>query len=154
MTDENTDINIINAGKGLGEIEIFTDMLDAAKMKAILQAHLLPAAHRLFPQGAWWFQQDNDPKHTSDVIKRWLFDNGEQCMDFPSYSPDLNPIENLWSDLKRRVEKRNARDVEELEVQVREEWTATNLIFLSRLSHSMIHRCKAVVANHGHKTTY
>ena len=140
--------------RGLGEIEIFTDMLDAAKMRAILQAHLLPSAHRLFPQGEWWFQQDNDPKHTSRVIKRWLFDNGVQCMDFPPYSPDLNPIENLWSDLKRRVEKRNARDVEELEVQLREEWAATDLIFLSHLSHSMVRRCKAVVANHGHKTPY
>ena len=35
-------------------------------------------------------------------------------MELPPYSPDLNPIENLWNHLKRRVEKKNARNTEEL----------------------------------------
>jgi transposase len=77
-----------------------------------------------------------------------------QCIDFPPHSPDLNPIENLWNDLKRRVEKRNARDIEELRLHIDEEWAATDTNLLARLSHSMPKRCKAVVANRGHKTTY
>jgi hypothetical protein len=63
-------------------------------------------------------------------------------------------MENLWNDLKRRVEKRNARDIEELRLHIDEEWAATDTNLLARLSHSMSNRCKAVLANHGHKTAY
>jgi transposase len=142
------------SGRGLGQIEIFTDILDGPTLKAILQRHLLPSANSLFPPGAWWLQQDNDPKHRSILVRDWLFSNGVQCLDFPPYSPDLNPIENLWNDLKRRVEKRNARDIAELEEHLNAEWSATDRDYLVKLSHSMPKRCLAVVANHGHKTRY
>jgi hypothetical protein len=142
------------SGRGLGEIEIFTDNLDGRLMKAILQAHLLPSTLPLFPNEEWWFLQDNDPKHKSKQVKDWLHDNGVLCIDFPPYSPDLNPIENLWSHLKRRVEKRNAADINELKVHLTQEWEATDKSLLVKLSHSMPRRCKAVVAKHGHKTKY
>jgi transposase len=57
------------SGRGLGEIEVFDDMLDAAKMRGILSSHLISSANRLFHGGAWWFQQDNDPKHTSNTVQ-------------------------------------------------------------------------------------
>ena len=75
-------------------------------------------------------------------------------MELPPYSPDLNPIENLWNHLKRRVEKRNARNTEELEQYIKEEWVATDPGFLVKLSHSMNKRCKQVVEHKGHRTTF
>jgi transposase len=142
------------SGGGLGRIDIFTHNLDAPYMKAILSTHLLPSANLLFTPGQWWFLQDNDPKHRSKLVKDWLHNNGVACIDFPPYSPDLNPIENLWHDLKRRVEQRNAGDIEELKVHLEEEWKKTDLAFLVKLSHSMPKRCLAVVASKGHKTKY
>ena len=99
---------------GLGDIAICTDNLDSIMMRNILRSHLLQSARRLFPSGNWWFLQDNDPKHRSDIVQQWLFRNGVQCIDFPPYSPDLNPIENLWNDMKRQVEEHNAQNIEEL----------------------------------------
>ena len=38
---------------------------------------------------------DNDPKHTSKVVAKWLKDNQVKVLEWPSQSPDLNPIENV-----------------------------------------------------------
>lgn len=142
------------SGTGVGGLHIFTDTLDAPLMRTILSTHLLPSAARLVPSSTWWFQQDNDPKHTSRLVQHWLFTHGIQTIDFPPYSPDLSPIENLWANLKRRVEHRSARNIDELAVHVREEWAATDPTFLSSVVHSMPRRCQLVVQNSGHKIHY
>ena len=75
-------------------------------------------------------------------------------VELPPHSPDLNPIENLWADLKRRVESRRPRSIQELKEIVTEEWANTSQLICSNLVDSMPDRMRAVVAAEGFKTRY
>jgi hypothetical protein len=142
------------SGRGIGALQLYTGDLDAQHYTAILGTHLLASARRLFPNQHWWFQQDNPTIHTGRVATRWFATHGIDLIEFPPYSPDLSPIENLWANLKRRVEHHNARDTTELSHHLSQEWTATDPSFLSHTVHSMPRRCKLVVQKKGHKIHY
>jgi len=142
------------SAKEIGQAEIFVGEFDAVRYKDILSHNLLPTARALFPSGHWWLLHDNAPQHKSHLVQDWLFTHGVACIDFPPYSPDLNPIENLWADLKRRVESHHARTTQELEVHLKDEWEATSPTLLASLAHSMPARCAAVRANKGHHAGY
>ena len=95
-----------------------------------------------------------DSQHKSFLVRAWLFSNGIQCIDFPPYSPDLNPIENLWADLARRVEKFQCDTMEELQDIVAEQWKETVKELLRKLARSMPERCQAVIDAHGDHTAF
>ena len=108
------------------------------------------------PPEQWYLLHDGDKKFKSGVVLQWLHNNGVTVLDWPSYSPDLNPIENLWACMQRDVDTHGAETLEELEKAVRAEWIllAENKELLRKLAHSMPRRCAAVVAAKGWHTKY
>ncbi len=68
------------------------------------------------------FQQDNDPKHTAKITKEWLHNNSVTVLEWPSQSPDLNPIEHLWRDPKNGCPPTLPSNLTELERICKEEW--------------------------------
>ena len=72
----------------------------------------------------------------------------------PYLVPDLNPIENLWADLARRVEQFQCPTMEILQDIVAEEWAKTPKEYLCKHARSMPERCQAVIEAHGDHTKF
>ena len=68
----------------------------------ILEESRLPFIHDTYPDNHY-FMQDNDPKHSSNYAETWMAAKGVNRWKTPPESPDLNPIENLWHELKECI---------------------------------------------------
>lgn len=142
------------SAEGLGHAELYVGSLDSTEHRDILRHNLIPTFRQFFPGGPWLFQQDNARFHTTPETITFLHEKGVTFMEWPAWSPDLNPIENLWNDLKRRVYNRFPQTMEQLEAIIKEEWQATDLTFISRICRSMPDRLQLLLDNEGHKIHY
>lgn len=70
----------------------------------VLKPHLEPFIAKKYPNGHR-FMQDNDPKHTSRLAKAYYLANGINWWQTPAESPDMNPIELIWHELKNFLRK-------------------------------------------------
>uniref|UniRef100_A0A3B4V9Q6 Tc1-like transposase DDE domain-containing protein n=1 Tax=Seriola dumerili TaxID=41447 RepID=A0A3B4V9Q6_SERDU len=86
--------------------------------------------------------------------KSWFQTNRIQVMEWPIQSPDLNPIENLWADIKNAVHEAKPRNAEELWNIVQLSWAAIPVDRCQKLVDSIYHRCEAVIRNRGYATKY
>ncbi|KAJ5318660.1 hypothetical protein N7476_005080 [Penicillium atrosanguineum] len=109
------------------------------------------------------FQQDNAPVHTARIVREWLADQDFEVMAWPPYSPDLNPIENLWALLKAKIYemhpeiKEMADNEETLGILInaaQEAWSELDTDTLDNLAITMPNRVKQVIDNEGWYTSY
>ncbi|CAJ0967625.1 unnamed protein product [Ranitomeya imitator] len=140
------------SAKGPGRLIRVHERMNGAMYREILSANLLPSARALKMKRGWVFQHDNDPKHTARATKEWLRKKHFKVLEWPSQSPDLNPIENLWRELKVRVAKRKAKNITALEEICMEEWANIPTTVCGNLVKTCRKRLTSVIANKGYIT--
>ncbi len=137
---------------GVGELHFIDGIMNSQTYCSILKEKMLPSLRALGRRAL--FQHDNDPKHTSKATVGFLKKNRVKVIQWPSMSPDLNPIEHLWGILKRQVEYHSPSSIQSLKEVILEEWKKTDLAKCRQLVNSMPRRLGAVIKNHGGHTKY
>ncbi len=88
---------------GVGPLCFLKTNITAPVYQDILEHFMLPSTDQLFKDADFIFQQDLAPAHTAKSTKSWLNDHGVGVLDWPANSPDLNPTENIWGIVKRKI---------------------------------------------------
>ncbi|CDQ92657.1 unnamed protein product [Oncorhynchus mykiss] len=142
------------SAKGTGRLHRIEGRMDGAMYREILANNLLPSVRALKMGCGWVFQHDNDPKHTARATKEWLRKKHLKVLEWPSQSPDLNPIENLWRELKVRIAQRQPQNLKDLEKVCLEEWAKIPAAVCANLVKNYRKRMISVIANKGFCTKY
>ena len=99
------------------------------------------------------FQQDNAPVHKSKVVRNFLAQKQWEVLDWPAYSPDLNPIENIWAIFKKSL-RGQIGTRENLEEKVMEVWNNINTDVVRNVYSSYENCLVKVIKNQCSLTAY
>ncbi len=115
---------------------------------------MLPSADKLYGDADFIFQQDLSPAHTAKGTKSWFNDHGVTVLDWPANSPDLNPIENLWAIVKRKLKDTRPNNPDDLKAAIKAPWASIPPEQCHRLIVSMPRCIDAVIHAKGDPTKY
>ncbi|KAL0161232.1 hypothetical protein M9458_044957, partial [Cirrhinus mrigala] len=125
--------------------------VNAASYQEILEHFMLPSAEKLYGDD-FIFQHDLAPAHSAKTTGKWFSDHGITVLNWPANSPDLNPIENLWDIVKRKLRDARPNTLDELKAAIEASWASITPQQCHRLIASMPRRIEAVISAKGFPT--
>ena len=134
--------------KGLGNLVFIEDKMNAYSYLDILKNNLFKSAHSM-GFNEFIYQHDNDPKHTSKLIKNFFINKNIPVLDWPSQSPDLNPIEHIWVHMKTQIRGKIFNNKEELKKDMARVWNNIPKELIVKLINSVPKRVMEVVKSKG-----
>lgn len=142
------------SGDGKVHLELITGSMNRFVYADMLEEQFIPVADDIMGEGEWTLQQDGASSHTANLIMDLLEEYEIETLDWPARSPDLNPIENIWGILKKRVYKRNPKTRMELEDFIFEEWENLDNEMVANTAMSFNSRLEQVIENDGEIIDY
>ena len=128
--------------------------MNSEMYQSVLTKHLTKSMKKT---GTRTFMQDGAPCHTSKRMKMWFAKQNIKVLPWVGQSPDLNPIENLWTRLKRIIGRMPAaRNMDEFIKNLKISWKKLekDTDYLDKLTHSMPKQVQAVIEAGGDITKY
>jgi len=144
--------------EGIGYIVKIDNTLDKTLYQNILEEDLMRTIEEYgIEKQKMIFQHDNDPKHTAGSVKEWLSNQEFEVMKWPAQSPDLNPIENMWATLKKRLYRdyeRPPKGIIEHWERIAETWYKITKEECQKVIDTMPDRCRQVITKKGYWIDY
>lgn len=135
------------ARQGRSSLVVFNGWLNAGLHQKNLDS-LLPSVNGLYPNG-FRYLQDNDPSHSARAASRHLKNMVPSVLHLPAQSPDLNPVEHVWSAMDARVAGHHATTKADLERAVRHEWRSLAIVECNRYIDGLRATMEAIIAAKG-----
>ncbi|CAK9820145.1 Transposable element Tc1 transposase [Anthophora quadrimaculata] len=142
------------AASGVGNLVFIDGLMDKYKYKSILEQNLQESAVKLGMQGNYYFQHDNDPKHTAQIVREWILYHIPDFLSTPPQSPDVNRIENLWAEIEKRLRKHEISNKQILKEKILEVWNRIEQSTTEKLIKSMQNRLIEIIKHNGGPTKY
>lgn len=137
---------------GVGNLVFIEETMNKTVYMNILRENLNQSAEKLNIRHNYYFQQDNDPKHTAADVKMWIAYNTPHMLKTPPQSPDLNPIEHLWDHLEKRIRNHTISNKAQLKEILLTEWGKISEDYTKKLVYSMPTRLNEVLRLKGYPT--
>lgn len=143
---------------GPGELCEISARMNSEEYTSILEQVYLPSTRTMFENEAirMIFMQDNTRIHTSATARSWFNAHPEiELLKWPAYSPDLNPIENVWAQMVRHWPEHHFQNRTQIIAVATELWDdLRGNDFVPKLYRSMPTRLQEVINNNGYWCSY
>ena len=144
--------------QGLGVCWVIEERFTALSYRNILENVMLPCVLEHFPTHNFILQQDNCPVHNAGMVKEWFQQNNIETLLWPSKSPDINIMENVWGILTKKMYEVNFRPANrnELISFLQETWDelSDSQDLIRNLYSSIPNRLNEILGRNGAMTKY
>ena len=140
------------SSKGVIELQFFSGNMGSEqyiKMLSIANSEIL----KLHPNG-FILLWDSDAKHRSDISLNYYIKNNIQLLEWPAYSPDLNPFENIWVNIKNSLGSKVYNKVKLIKSDIEDYWKIWASNYSTKAIEIMWKRIDAYILLKGIRTGY
>lgn len=135
--------------EGTGCFRVYNENTNSDVYCSILDNYLVPTIQLYGLENNFVFQHDNARYHTSKQTQEKLQQLNVKVLKWPAKSPDLNPIEHLWSIIDNKLKSRRMCSVKELTDGLSTEWLSIGSQLCEKLIFSMPQRIRKCIAAKG-----